>query len=190
MRQPLDDNRNSPAPEALDSGSIAGRQAGRQAGSLRARRLTPVVAGIAATAAVCIAWGFVRFGSLHDAWLYAGGARVMLDRSTLSLPPGKVGDTRSAVFRLRNLTGKPVRVLGATVSCDCVSTEGLPSEVDAGGSILLRSSVHLDGRVSGSFEQSVTYFTDHPSAPSLRVVIRGQVLDPEPRESSDRGDEK
>lgn len=119
--------------------------------------------------------GVFRFGSLRDAWLYAGGARVAIDRSALALPTGNVGDTESAVFRLRNLTTQPVKVLGASVSCDCVSTEKLPAEVPPGGSLLLRSAVHLDGRVTGPFEQFVTYDTDHSSAPSLRVTIRGHV---------------
>ena len=143
------------------------------------KRMIPIAVGIAAVAASCVAWAYIQFGSIRDAWLYAGGARVVIDRATLILPTGKVGDTQEAVFEIRNLASGPVRVLGATVSCDCVTTEGLPVEVAAGESRRLRSTLHLDARMSGLFEQSVTYFTDHPSAPSLRVVIRGRVLTPE-----------
>jgi hypothetical protein len=140
----------------------------------------PVVVGIATVVAVCVGWALIRFGSLRDAWLYAGGARVVIDHSAVALPTGKVGDTQPAEFRLRNLTSRPVKVLGATVSCDCVRTEGLPADIAPGGALTLRSSVHLDGRVTGPFEQFVSYYTDHPAAPSLRVVIRGKVLVPEP----------
>jgi hypothetical protein len=161
------------------------RLGGGKEGRSFARRTLPVAAGIAAVVAACAGWAFLRFGSLRDAWLYAGGARVVIDRSALALPTGKVGDTQTAEFRLRNLTSRPVKVLGATVSCDCVTTEGLPAEVAAGGSLRLRSSVHLDGRVTGPFQQSVTYYTDHPAAPSLRAVIQGNVLAPETEGGAD-----
>lgn len=153
----------------------------------------PVIVGIAVVGAFCGVWAFARFGSLRDAWLYMGGARVVIERSALALPTGEVGETQVAEFLLRNLTSEPVKVLGATVSCDCVTTEGLPAEVVAGGSVRLRSAVHLDGRITGPFEQSVVYYTDHPVVPSLRVVIRGNVLGPEadraPASDEEAGDE-
>jgi hypothetical protein len=151
--------------------------------------LIPAVVGVVAVAAACVGWAWFRFGSLRDAWLYAGGARVVIDRSALALPTGNVGDTQAAVFRLRNLTSQPVKVLGASVSCDCVSTEKLPAEVPPGGAHDLRSTVHLDGRVTGPFEQFVTYYTDHPSAPALRVTIRGHVRAPETKGGGDHGPE-
>jgi hypothetical protein len=138
----------------------------------------PVVVGIATVVACCLGWAWWRFGSLRDAWLYADGARVVLDRTAVALPTGNVGDVQSAVVQIRNLTTEPVKVLGATVSCDCVETEGLPTVVPAGRSTALRSSIHLDGRLTGPFEQFATYYTDHPAAPALRVVLRGNLRPP------------
>jgi hypothetical protein len=141
----------------------------------RAAAIVPAALGVAVVVVVCLAWSLLRFGSLSDAFRYARGSRVVIDPPTLVLPPGRFDDRQTADFRMRNLTSQPVRVLGATVSCDCVTTEGLPTVIDAGGSLRLRSSVHLDARSLGPFVQSVLYYTDHPAAPSLRVVIRGEI---------------
>lgn len=55
----------------------------------------------------------MTFGSVHDAWLYARGSRVILDPPVVNLSAGGGGTERTAVFRLRNLSDRPVRVLGA-----------------------------------------------------------------------------
>ena len=129
--------------------------------------------------AACLGWAWLRFGSLGDAWRYAAGARVFVERPLVVLPLGRVDETQAAEVVVRNLTSRPVKLLGATVSCDCVSTEGVPAEIPAGGALRLRLKVHLDARMSGPFGQTGTYFTDHPAAPNLRVAIRGHVLNPE-----------
>jgi hypothetical protein len=136
---------------------------------------------VALVAGAALGYALLRFGSLRDAWLHAAGTSVVLDRDTVGLPAGRVGDQIEAEVRIRNLADAPVRVLGATVSCDCVRTAGLPLTVPPSGSVALRSRVRLDGRFHGPFEQTVTYFTDHPSAPSLRVRLAGVVEDGPPK---------
>lgn len=145
----------------------------RNAGSV-----LPAVLGIAVVLGVALAWSYGRFGSLNHALLYAQGLRVALERTVVDLPDGQVGESRAAEVPVHNLSSETVTVLGASVSCDCVTTEGVPLKIPAGASAVLRSAVKLDGRFVGPFQQSVTYYTDHPTAPNLKVVLKGKVIAP------------
>ncbi len=140
------------------------------------RRLLPIVGGVAAVAIGGLAWSLINFGSLHDAWLYARGARVVIEPATFRTQSGKSGDTRKAVFVIRNLTGEPVRVLGVTTSCSCLSTDELPVTIAPRSSRPMRVSIKLGGDQPGPIQQVVAHHTDHPTASNLRAIVKGEIV--------------
>ncbi len=164
----MDSASNSTIPE-LTTGTNRVRNGGS---------VLPAVLGVAVVIGVALTWSYGRFGSLKNSLLYAQGLRVALDRTAVDLPDGQVGESRTAEVSIHNLSSETVTVLGASVSCDCVTTEGVPLKIPAGESAVLRSAVKLDGRFVGPFQQSVTYYTDHPTAPNLKVVLKGKVMAP------------
>jgi len=140
------------------------------------RRLLPIAGGISAVAIGFLAWALMNFGSRHDAWLYARGARVVIEPATFRTQSGKSGDTRKAVFVIRNLTSEPVRVLGVTTSCSCLSTDELPVTIGPRSSRPMRVSIKLGGDQPGPIQQVIAYHTDHPTASNLRGTILGIIL--------------
>jgi hypothetical protein len=84
------------------------------------------------------------------------------------------GTEHAAVFRIRNLSDRPVRVLGVTTSCACVSVDELPVDVPSRGERDRRVLIRIDGSLKGPVDQMVEYYTDHRSAPQLRGVLRVQ----------------
>jgi hypothetical protein len=79
----------------------------------------PGLAGIAIVALGYVTWAIVNFGSLHHAWLYATGVRVAIEPSTVMVQEVRPAEKRNVVFLVRNLTDKPVHLLGAKTECTC-----------------------------------------------------------------------
>ncbi len=142
------------------------------------RSYLPGIGGVAVVAGGCVVWAIINFGSLYHALLYAGGARVTIEPRAVTVPEGKEGDAREVVFLIRNLTDNPVRVVGVTTSCTCVSTERLPVVLPARGAKELHVALRLAKSPTGSIVQSVIYHTDHPAAPNLAVTVTGRVAEP------------
>ncbi|MFI5457735.1 MAG: hypothetical protein ACHRXM_20020 [Isosphaerales bacterium] len=142
------------------------------------RRYLPGIGGVAVVAGTCVAWAIINFGSLRHAWLYAGGARVTIEPKAVTVQEGKEGDSREAVFLIRNLTDKAVGVVGVTTACTCVSSERLPVVLPPKGTKELRVALQLVKSPTGKTVQSVVYHTDHPAAPSLAVTVTGRVTEP------------
>jgi len=142
------------------------------------RRYLPGIGGVAVVGGACVAWAIINFGSLYHAWLYAGGVRVTIEPRSVTVQEGKEGDAREAVFLIRNLTDKPVGVVGVTTSCTCVSTERLPVVLPPKGTKELHVALQLVKSPPARIVQSVVYHTDHPAAPSLAVTVAGRVTDP------------
>lgn len=90
----------------------------------------------------------------------------------------KAGEDCEAVFLVRNLTDQPVRILGVTTSCACVSTAKLPVVVPPRETRPMPVALHLEGAQPGFIVQTATYHTDHPAAPSLRATVKARVAAP------------
>ncbi len=126
--------------------------------------------------AVGIGWSILEFGSLRQAWLYAGGVRLDVVPAVVQVADGRNGEMRKASFRVRNLSSRPLRILGADASCGCVSLDRLPLIIPPRLHRDLGVSVHLERGAPGPFEQTVTYNTDEPTQPRFVVQVVGRVV--------------
>ncbi len=142
------------------------------------RRFAPGLCGVVVVVVLGLGWSLARFGSLGHAWLYANGVRLTVDNRTIQLPDGKPGEDRDADFVVRNLSGKPIQILGAQTSCGCVATAKLPVTVLPGQANTLRVTLHLEQTSTGVVEQMIIYHTDESTAPNLTVVVKGRVINP------------
>ncbi len=141
-------------------------------------RFAPGILGFGAVVAAGLGWSLIRFGSLTDAWRYAGGERIFFDRPMIELDAGKPGEERAAEFRVRNLSDAPVQILGVQTSCNCVAPDVLPATVPPRGSLSLRLRLHLDPTPTGLVEQTAMYHTDEPTAPEMTALVRCRVVTP------------
>ena len=142
-------------------------------------KLAPGFCGVSLVCILGFTWAITEFGSLSQAWLYASGVRLLVKEPTVRLAEGKPGDDRQAEFVVYNLSSHPIQILGANISCGCVSADDkLPATVPARGIKALRLALHLEQTPSNMVDQTVTYHTDEPTAPNLAVKVSCRVNDP------------
>ena len=154
-----------------------------EAGTAIARRTKPSLVGRIGIAGaiiglVLLAMGVaqVGFGSIHVAILYLRGERLILSPADVRVE----GLTRSkpvrVTARIWNYTGNPVRLLGSSVKCSCVTVKEMPEMIPAGVRSELVFEVHaLAG--SPEVDQEVAFFTDHATRPVLGAHVTARVLD-------------
>ena len=81
------------------------------------------------------------------------------------------------MFSACNLTDRTVTILGASVSCGCVSTiDRLPVVIAPKSTKELHVKLVFQDSPTGVLEQTVIYHTDHPSAPRLGAKLVGSLF--------------
>ena len=77
-------------------------------------------------------WALFHFGSFGNAMAYVRGRSLVAERTTISAGEVQPGTKVIARFRLRNLSFRPVTVVGAARSCACVVVDELPLTIRPG----------------------------------------------------------
>jgi len=135
------------------------------------------VGGAAILLIACVAAVMIfRFGSFSAATAFLGGDRLLVSPGSASFGERRADETSEVAFRIENLTRKPVRIVGATWSCTCMSTNDLPLEIPPGERRKVAVDVRPTPKISGT-EQRVTFFTDCPDKPVMTVQIVGIVVE-------------
>jgi hypothetical protein len=107
-----------------------------QSTDIRHRWLRPWVPGLCGAVAVlaCVlTWTLISFNSLNDALLYLTGRRIIVEPTVIGVGNGIQGETRTVSFRIRNISGRDIDILGATASCACISAGEVPVKIHARG---------------------------------------------------------
>jgi len=109
--------------------------------------------------ALVVVVGVQRFGSIESALAYLRGESLVPDAYKKSF--GTVGkDERPSVeFLLRNWTTRPIKVLGVTQSCTCLSTSDLPMVIPPNGEAILKVSSRSKSTL-GWYSERLRVFTD------------------------------
>jgi hypothetical protein len=104
-----------------------------------------------------------------------------MDPQLLSVDPApafsteaREGETVSAEFDVRNVTGEPVKLLGATSTCGCtVVTSDFPVELPPDGHATVKVRMTVGSPDSaGRFAQSATLFVNREGAvPRLMIEV-------------------
>ena len=128
-------------------------------------------------AAVAIGLFGLSFASIVDGSL-APEARspLQVDATVKSLGTARSGLNFPVEFRLTNRGSAPIRVVGATYSCNrhaCLSGKDLPISIPGGESRPVR--VNVATYQPGDYSHEITFYTDAPGRSSLVLTIRGRV---------------
>lgn len=136
-----------------------------------------VLAGTVCGGAVLVALGgLFSFGSFSDAVAYFQGYRVVPVERVVSLSRAVVGQRATFAFRLRNLSGQPVRVVGADASCGCVAVDDLPLTIDPGTDVEMRAwFVPAERDLGNTIEHTIGLFLDI-DGPPVGVICRAAVM--------------
>ncbi|RUL88082.1 hypothetical protein [Tautonia sociabilis] len=68
-----------------------------------------------------------RFGSVGNALSFVRGERVLIESNAYALGSMPVGERRLIRYRLTNLTGRPVNVVGSQAPCSCTTLRRMPT---------------------------------------------------------------
>jgi hypothetical protein len=128
------------------------------------------VGSVALTCGLLVAVGSLFFGSVE-------AAVAKLRGESLSVTPyvdfgsGKPGETLEATATVTNYTDEPVRLIGGTSDCTCVTVEDFPLTIPPGERASFRVRLNVISNTGGQFTRAVTVRTDCPSRPVLQFRI-------------------
>lgn len=115
-----------------------------------------------------------------EAWLARlRGDTIVMTPSVHDLGEGASGAVRRVQVTVTNQTDGDVRIIGGSVSCDCVTTDGLPLTIPPYGKAVVEVTVTFKG-TPGRFSQKYTLFTDQARRPVLKGQIIGTVSQIDP----------
>lgn len=133
--------------------------------------------------AAFVAWAWITFGSISTALAFTAGQRLVLDPSIVAFGQVDVGSEATVEVGLINLTGHPVRLLGAQSSCTCAVASGLPATVPPSGRHPIRVTVR-GGTRQGDIAEAVSIFTDCKDEPRLALRVVGRITASNPSTST------
>jgi uncharacterized protein (DUF58 family) len=134
--------------------------------------------GAGLIALVLLGIGWLEFGSPARAVAFLRGERLLIEPPGVQLGLGIPGQKRTVHFVVTNLDSFPVRIVGSSTACTCVSVDNLPVEIAAGGT--KQVVVNVTFPKQPEFNQDVLFFTDSRRQPRLIASVSGSVSEPHP----------
>jgi hypothetical protein len=130
-----------------------------------------------------VVWAQVRFGSYSYALSYLRGSRLQIVPVVNNIGTHTTSELYQTSVTLRNHGSSPIVVVGASADCACIANRDLPRTVLPGKSSSLPITIRF-GNEAGDWHQSITYLTDDPGEPALRVQLTAQIIEPSTRSLS------
>ena len=96
---------------------------------------------LAVVVTLFVMWSYATYGNVRSGWLWLSGYKLVAEEYRIDLGEAPAGESKSGMFLLRNLTGKPVVVLGVEADCSCLAASELPVSVPPKGILNFRSVV-------------------------------------------------
>lgn len=135
------------------------------------------VASVALLCAALVGVGVTTFGSVEAAVAQLRGETILPDAEYLDFGSGKPGDTLVATATVANWTGRPVRILGGTADCTCVTTDDFPLVIPANSKASFRIRMRVLNDASGHVSRTISVHTDHAEHSQLTLRLGCKVSD-------------
>lgn len=146
------------------------------------------IAPLAGVFAFCLL-ALISISSSLTFWqLSMFGQRPSLSIENASIELGVVpaGESRQLVYKISNISDRPIRILGSRMSCSCTSVENVPKSIPADDAIEIRARFHPTETQRDRYAGSITVFTDDPAMYQLRMEFEAIVVEPNGSTTSDR----
>jgi hypothetical protein len=138
-------------------------------------RLLRLLVMLVLPAMLPFAYATWRTGSPLRTIPYLTGQRLMFDVSKIDLGTIDLGTEKLIVpVHVQNTADKEMRLLGAYLSCGCMSLEELPLTIPARSNRRVEINLTLPDAET-DFTLSVKFFSDDPVSPSTHVLLSGRV---------------
>lgn len=125
---------------------------------------------VALACGLLVAAGSLFFGSVEAAVAKLRGEALAVT-PYLDFGSGKPGEVLEATATVTNYTGAPVRLIGGTSDCTCVTIEDFPLTISPGERASFRVRLRVVSKASGQFTRVVTVRTDCASRPVIDFRI-------------------
>lgn len=90
---------------------------------------------------------------------------------------GHPGQVLEATVEVRNVTDAPIRLIGGTADCSCVTTDGLPATVPPGGAVSVPIQLTLPPETTGAYTRKAVIWTDGGRARSIYLTLSGRAVE-------------
>jgi hypothetical protein len=131
-------------------------------------------AGAAVLFSLLAGLGAWMFGSLDAALAHIRGERVSVRPGFVDLGSGAPGQSVATTVELVNRTDRPVRIIGGTSDCSCVTTNDLPVTLAPGESRPVSIRVGLP-TTPGLFNRQAFFWTDDDQARAIVFPLSGRI---------------
>lgn len=106
--------------------------------------------------------------------------------SNVDLGKVRAGESHDFQYKIVNDSARPVKFLGARMSCTCTSLEGLPKTLPGGKAIVIRAKFSPSRTQRDRYIGNITIFTDDPRKYELRLDFEATVVAPDGPTMSNR----
>jgi hypothetical protein len=118
--------------------------------------------------------GLAWYGSPRAAFAAMRGQELLIDSRAKSAGSIRLGEKRTVVFRVKNLTGRSRRIVGGLSSCNCMMPKNLPMVIPPWGERAL--AIEVTPGEKAPFQRSILLYTTAESQHVIEVSISGQGL--------------
>jgi hypothetical protein len=145
----------------------------------------PHIAGALSILLVVAGVASYRFGSVTAALARLRGDAVVVVPTSLDAGEGALGEVRTVLVRLVNLTDHPIPITGSWPSCGCILLDEPPFTLPAGESRKLRVMVLFSPFRSerDSFARRVALYTNQSKQVTVNFWLTGRILGSPPEAS-------
>ena len=116
------------------------------------------------------------YGSPAAALAHLRGELLTIEPSYVDFGSGKPGDAVKRTVTVYNWSDQPVRLIGGTSDCSCVTTDDLPATIFPNAGTPITVKVFLGGMDSGLVSRTATFSTDADHQRKLAVALTGRIL--------------
>ncbi len=132
--------------------------------------------GLAMVLAVVLGAGVILYGSPAGALAQLRGDALSVDRTHVDFGQGKPGDILTQHVTITNWTEGPLRIIGGTSDCSCVTTVDLPLTFSSRESKKVTISYRVPRTDQpGIISRTAILLTDVPKQPELVLTLSASV---------------
>ncbi|MGL4421147.1 MAG: DUF1573 domain-containing protein, partial [Gemmataceae bacterium] len=123
--------------------------------------------------------GILLFGSVSASLANLRGTLIVAPNYA-DFGTGDAGQTLRHTITIHNYSREPVRIVGGTADCSCLTTGSLPVTIAPGGHAELELVLKLPTGTVGAFTRTAKLWTDHKIQRELILTLGSQVAEPLP----------
>lgn len=134
-------------------------------------------ASVAVAVAIIVLIGSLVFGSTEVAVARLRGETVTVDQRSINFGDGKPGDDLQSVVTVFNWSSQPLKLIGGTTDCSCLTTSDLPVLIPPGESRKIAIHLKVPTATPGTFTREAQLWTDHEHSMAIRIRLACRITE-------------